>query len=358
MALTDLLPGDTGADARAKINAGFAEARKVADLAASVAAQGTTLTAQAGTLATALGSVATLTASEAETKDAVADLAEREEAAAQSLADLAATVSRTMLGASLGTRPGDFPMLFSSAIEGDGPTLPPLDPAGCIASPFGTIYRLAGAGIVALRAAVWLEPDAFWSMRLLFRRLANATDPNNHAVDVAIQWLDGAYQAIGLSLVQRYSGLKRSDGPVGLTIRIPSLAGERPAIVPPKGAVFWRPYLRTYGNDGETAVESLVVADVTNAGVFAPDLSALAARMTSLEGVIAAGIPFSTPILPAYPVADLPKPGTPGRKAFASDGRAPNAAGILDPANGGTGVEVVDNGTNWVIGGTNQVVEA
>lgn len=347
MALDQLI-GDEGLSAaRAKLNAAIAQADRVATLAGTVAGQGQTLAA-------AVVSINSLATSAAAAAEAITGLTESANAAAEEVAGL----SRAVLGSSLGTRPGDYPTLFTPAVAGAGPGLPELDPAGCIPSAAGNVYRLTGAGIVALRAAVWLEPDAFWSLRLQFRRLVNAVDPNNHAVDVSIQWLDGSYQPNGISLVQRYSHLRPSDGPVHLTVRVPSLAGEVPAIVPPNGAVFWRPYLRTFGNDGETAVEFLVVSDVTNAGVFAPDVSALAARMSALEGVIEAGIPFSTPILPSYAVADLPTPATPGRKAFASDGRAPNAAGTLEGANAGTGVEVVDNGSAWVISGTNQAVQS
>lgn len=129
-------------------------------------------------------------------------------------------------------------------------------------------------------------------------------------------------------------------------------------MAPPAPALAWRPYLRTYGADGATAVGTLGSRDATFAGVYAPDVTALAARLATIEGQIAAGLPLAAPILPAYPVADLPRPGTAGRKAFARDGRARDAAGALEPANAGTGVEVTDNGTAWVVTGTNQQVQA
>lgn len=60
----------------------------------------------------------------------------------------------------------------------------------------------------------------------------------------------------------------------------------------------------------------------------------------------------------AYTVATLPTPGTPGRIAYASDGRAFDGAGIQEGAGSGTGCLVTDNGTAWKIVGTNVTVSA
>ncbi len=142
------------------------------------------------------------------------------------------------------------------------------------------------------------------------------------------------------------------------SFRVPSLSGARPVVTPPPGAVSWRPYLRAYGSDGATAVSLLGARDVTFTGAYAPDVADIVARIGRIEGQLAAGLPLTAPILPSYAVADLPKPGNRGRKAFALDGRAPNAAGALEAANAGTGVEITDNGTAWIITGTNQKVQA
>lgn len=252
------------------------------------------------------------------------------------------------------TRPGLRPAAFAPGALGASPG--GLDPAGCL--PDGEGYLVGGTGIVALRAPVWLDADVFWALRLSLERRADVVDPNNAAVDIAIQWLTGSGADAGTTLIRRYAALTRASGVQGLTLRVPSLRGAVPAVTPPSAAVAWRPYVRTYGADGATAVRTMAVTDVTNAGVYAPDVSDLAARMTTLEGLIAGGVPFATPILPSCTVATLPTPGTVGRKIFVADGRAPDAAGTLEPANGGTGVEATDNGARWVITGTNQQVQA
>ncbi|KQP82849.1 hypothetical protein [Methylobacterium sp. Leaf117] len=264
----------------------------------------------------------------------------------------------TLLAILRGDQPGVSPIAFSATAIGSTEDAPALNANGRVSTALGAAYQITGAGLIAPRGTIAVDPDAIWILRARYWRLADVLDPNNNAVDLGIQWLDASDRDAGQTLIRRETNLLRQDGPRLLTIRVPSLVGDAPAIVPPKGAVSWRPYLRTYGADGATAIGLLGASNATFAGVYAPDVSALAARMGTIEGKIAAGLPFATPILPAFSVADLPKAGTPGRKAFARDGRAPSAAGVLEAANAGTGVEVIDNGSKWVISGTNQAVQA
>lgn len=255
-------------------------------------------------------------------------------------------------------RPGVSPNAFGTTAIGSVAAISPLDPSACIATPFGPAYRISGAGSVALRAATPMDPDAIKILQVRYWRLADVLDPNNNAVEVGIQWLDAADGDLGRTLLRQDRSLMVQDGPRILTVRVPSLTGSVPVIAAPKGTVSWRPYLRTYGSDGATVIGVLGVSDATFAGVYAPDVSAIAARLGTIEGQLDAGLPLTAPILPSYAVANLPQAGNRGRKAFASDGRAPNAAGTLEAANAGTGVEVTDNGSAWVITGTNQQVQA
>ena len=253
-------------------------------------------------------------------------------------------------------RPGEIPSAFTSGLVGSRP--PALDPTSAVSTASGKAYPIADAGMLALRSPIWIEPDIFHAARVAFLKLEDNPGPEPGLLDVGIQWLDVDYRDAGQSLIRRYEGLKRQDGPQYVTVRVPSSLGAVPIIRPPENAVSWRPYLRSYGAGGLLAVETMSVTDVTYAGVYAPDVTDIAAQLATIKGIIEAGLPLTTPILPSYPVADLPAPGTPGRKAFATDGRAPNAAGTLEAANSGTGVEVTDNGIAWVISGTNQQVQA
>lgn len=254
--------------------------------------------------------------------------------------------------------PGVAPHAFSNAAVGAIADLLPLDPAAVIAPILGPAWRIDGAGLVSPRAAILVDPDAIWVLQARFWRAVDVVDPNNNAVDLGIQWLDRDGRDAGTTLLSRATDLMVQDGPRTLTFRVPSLRDAQPAIVLPSSAVSWRPFLRTYGADGATAVAMLGARDATFAGVYAPDVTTLAARLRTVEGQLAAGLPLTASVLPSFKVADLPRAGSRGRKAFALDGRAPDAAGNLEAANAGTGVEVTDNGARWVITGTNQQVQA
>ncbi|GJE38547.1 hypothetical protein [Methylobacterium persicinum] len=255
-------------------------------------------------------------------------------------------------------QPGECPAAFTGGPLGTTASTSPLDPAGSTPFAFGRAYAVTGGGTIAPRVAIRWDLDAIYVLRTRYWRIADVLDPNNNAVDIGIQWLDQAGGDAGSALVARDSNLRVQDGPRTVSVRVPSPRGAGPVIAPPAGAHSWRPFLRAYGSDGATGVSLLGARDVTFAGLYAPDVSAIAARLGTVEGQLAAGLPLTAPILPSYAVADLPRPGRRGRKAFASDGRAPNAAGLLEAANAGTGVEVTDNGRAWVIAGTNQQVQA
>lgn len=275
---------------------------------------------------------------------------------------LTGDVLSNLLKALMAIRQGDHPGIVQAAFEqsssvpfGDAVSL---DQMNVVSTPLGMAYRMNGAGAIAPRATITLDIDAISVVRARYWRLVDVLDPNNNAVDIGIQWLGADDSDVGRTLIRRERNLQVQDGPQLLSVRVPSEEGVFPVIAPPKGALSWRPYIQAYGADGATAVAVLGVSDATFAGVYAPDVMALAARLGTIEGQIAAGLPFSTPILPSFAVADLPSPGNPGRKAFARDGCAPSAAGSLEAAGAGTGVEVVDNGQAWVISGTNQAVQA
>jgi hypothetical protein len=281
-------------------------------------------------------------------------------AALNQLVEAQAEFAREIATAGLlsGSRPGGSPTAFAPRALGTLDNVGSFGPGDAVSTSLGQALKVQGAGLVAPRATVPVDPDLIYVLRARFWRLSDVLDPNNNAVDVGIQWLDAADGDAGRTVLHRESNLRQQDGPQTLTFRVPSEVDALPIIAAPKGAVSWRPYLQTYGADGATAVGLLGVSDATFAGVYAPDVWDLAARLGTIEGQIATGLPLSFPRLPEYLVADLPDPGQRSRKAWAIDGRAPSAAGVLEAANAGTGVEVVDNGQAWVISGTNQAVQA
>ena len=185
--------------------------------------------------------------------------------------------------------PGACPVAFARTALGLIDASTPLNPANVVATSLGQAYGLDGAGLIAPRATIAWDPDAIWIVQVRFWRLTDVLDPNNNAVDLGIQWLGPASEDVGTTLLHRETDLKVQDGSRTLTFRVPSEIGRAPLIQSPKTAVSWRPYLRTYGADGATAIERLGATDATFTGVYAPDVQALAARLVTLEGQVAAG---------------------------------------------------------------------
>lgn len=211
-----------------------------------------------------------------------------------SATDKAALASLQGAVASPRDRPGENPMLFTAQLAGLAAACPPLDPSGCVAGPFGPVYRVSGTGLVASRTAIWLEPNAFFSQRWVFRRSKDSSDPNNDAVIAGIQWLNGAGVPLSQTIAKQIAHATIAAGLQIITARVPSKTGDPAPIVPPKGAAFWRPFIQAFGADGGTDIEALVTTDVTNSGVFAPDVSALAARVSNIESAISDSVPPRT----------------------------------------------------------------
>ena len=223
------------------------------------------------------------------------------------IAQAQATAETELLAAIVqGRSPGVCPTAFSAVSVGAIADTPALDPAGCVSGALGPAYQIVGAGLVAPRAVIAVDPDAIWILRARYWRVADVLDPNNNAVDIGVQWLDVAGRDLGTTLVRRERNLLRQDGPRILVARVPSLVGKAPVIVAPKGAVACRPYLRSYGADGMTAVGELGASEATFAGVYAPDVSALAARLGTVEGQITTGFALQTRALLLAVFAALP----------------------------------------------------
>jgi hypothetical protein len=232
--------------------------------------------------------------------------------------------------------PGICPAAFSNSAIGSIGSSSPVDPALCVPTPFGAAYSISAAGLVAPRAAFLVDPNAIWALQVRFWRASDVSDPNNDALDIGIQWLDANDASAGTTLIQRRRNLVSQNGPQSLTVRVPSIVGNLPSIVPPMNAVSWRPYLRTYGADGATAILQLGAQDVTFAGVFAPDLTALAGRVTAVEGQVKVGFAEKLDraflVLPDDPTPDDIPPGTIRAVKNASTGRHSiwaNDAGIM-----------------------------
>lgn len=174
-------------------------------------------------------------------------------------------------------RPGDHPEAFSASYTGAGAGKDPLS-GGTEVVGAGTAHVLTGAGTVAARYPVALNNDVV-EFTARFRRTANPSDPNNHAVRLQVAWLDKSKSLIGsVQTLATKSDALTSSGLIELSTRVSSMAVED-VVTPPMGTVYACPFIQTYGEDGSTAIETLRSLEVTDLhAVESADLSTLIAQ--------------------------------------------------------------------------------
>lgn len=182
-------------------------------------------------------------------------------------------------------RPGDRPEAFTGVLAGASPA--PLSADGVVADQIlGNVYDLAAIGYVALREALWLEPQAFYAIRMIFERSRDPVLYESTTVVAGVQWLDATYEPLAQGIAQVFPSMLVADGLQVLTARVPPAAGDGIPLNPPPGAVFWRPFLQDASVNGVLRVLGMTVSDVTNAGVYAPDIARMNQRLTALESII------------------------------------------------------------------------
>lgn len=186
------------------------------------------------------------------------------------------------------TRPGDSPDAFTHALTGGAPAALPALPEDIAATTErGFVARLYGADIVAARRAVAIELGRTYRLRAVVQRRADAIDPDNDAVRIALQWLNGALQPIA-----------GRDGVVRDVLDLTTAAGRRivmataalvaaPGIdrVAPEGTAYARPYVQTFGGRQITDVEVIALDDLTDALAYAPDVASFEARLAAQESL-------------------------------------------------------------------------
>ena len=153
-----------------------------------------------------------------------------------------------------GFRPGDAPARFSGQKNGLPHVMPALSVAGIQIGADGASYRVAGAGVVALREAIWMPPGRSFRCRTYYRRVTDPSDPINDAVRTSIAWLDANGALITTQVMATDSGCTVAAGR-----RVQSFD------LPANGAAFARLYVETFGSDGVTDIQHLVFQDITDA---------------------------------------------------------------------------------------------
>lgn len=314
MTIAHVAIGDSGADARAKINASIDKANLVDDKAAVTA------------LAAVDAARASGDANEAEARraDIAGEAAARQSAIAGLTADTHVAVVTDI------SRPGERPDLHTTSIYGRPEDTPPLGANRAVVTAAGKVVTITGDGIVAPRALYRLQPGRKYLVRAFVSRIVNSADPNNDRVELRAAWMDRFAVGVSSVVLDNVTNLTTGSGSVMLSAVVSAAAGDNVDVVAPGAAVYWRPYVRAYGSTCQTAEESISVLDVTDFGTYAPDVDAIDARLTAQESLglgartAALEATVGTPNLKRYPaVGDLiadDVPGTVDRVEVVGDG--------------------------------------
>lgn len=209
------------------------------------------------------------------------------------LAAEAAARSTDLLGLPLPTpvqhRPGDAPLEFGRSLaDGEAGGIPPMPDVLLRYDEAGKVVRLTGDDIVAPRHLYALEPGRRYLATFAVQRRVNSPDPDNDAIRCAFAWYGqgkGRLQSAPQTVAQDLTGLTVGSGRQVVRAVVARAAGAGVDVVAPAGARYVRPYVQTYGTLVQNDVEVISWADITDAVAFAPDVSALEARVAAVESL-------------------------------------------------------------------------
>lgn len=287
MALPQLTSSDAGASARAKINAAIAEAGRVAQVAADARASDDSLFTQiqfeAGVRQQNDDKIFNAFAGEIAS---VREGLEAEKAAIRST--LTDTVGALPISAPVLHRPGDAPQVFTQSLAGgEAATLPALPLSLLAVGDAGRVARLAGEAALSPRHMYAVEAGRRYAVTFVVQRRRNSPDPANDAVRCGLLFFGPSKQVFGPVLIRDIVDISTGSGRVVVRAVVARTAGAGVTVVAPAAAYYCKPYVQTFGPVVLNDVEVLGWEDITDAQAFAPDVSALEARLGTQEGLLA-----------------------------------------------------------------------
>lgn len=179
-------------------------------------------------------------------------------------------------------RPGEVRKFWTSTLDGAPSALTPISASWVVATGFGAAVRLTGAQHLAPIAATMIEPGRQYRIRAAYR--ANSTtDPDGDTVQLGIRWLDKDKAGLSTTEAVNVLDFSTADGRANTSVVVAKTAATGVDVVPPSGAVYMRPFIRTFSADGQIDVDVLEVVDLYDAVDWSPDVESVENRMSTAE---------------------------------------------------------------------------
>lgn len=181
--------------------------------------------------------------------------------------------------------PGDARALWTGALDDTSANPPLIASSQFVSDSEGAVLRASTAQTVARIALRRLEPGREYHVRFAVRRRTNSPDPSNDGVRFGIRWFDQAKTPIGTTVLIDLNDITTGSGRQTLGRVIARQAGANVDHIAPAGARYARPFVQTFGLGAATDIEIIDIVDVTDAPLFAPDVSGFEGRLAGLETV-------------------------------------------------------------------------
>lgn len=184
-------------------------------------------------------------------------------------------------------RPGDSISKYTATKTGTSAAGADPDGATVSTTNYGYIRRLTGAGVVAMRERPAVAADQAFTVRWAILRTTDPTDPIGDAVRFGIEWLDKDYASVGtLTDDTLDNNALIASGRISTAITIGADAGDEGVdFAWPATAVYFVPFVETFGSDGVTDVEIVDWSAPDSAVVGTP----VALTSTQIAAIEAAG---------------------------------------------------------------------
>lgn len=168
-------------------------------------------------------------------------------------------------------RPGEPGRFFTATLDGAPSVVVPIADGMKVLTADGLVARLPGGGRIGPISVFRVEPGHQYRARFVFRRAEDSEDPANDAVRLGLHWLKNDKGGLGETVLADLLDLRVENGRLEFSFNFATIAAGNINAVAPAGAVYVRPFIRTF-SFGVTDVEVIEVTDLTLAADYSPDL--------------------------------------------------------------------------------------